>query len=256
MKIETADQLAAACRAAAEKKTLYIFGAYGCPLTEENKQRILRGYAYNRRPRRKEKIQAADADTFGFDCSGLIKGLLWGWQGTDGKNGGAVYGSNAVPDQNADTIISVCLDVTGDFAAIQVGEAVWMPGHIGIYVGDGLAVECTPKWADGVQLTACNTPKAGYPTRVWEKHGKLPYLSYEERVQLCLPVLRRGMTGDRVLPLQRLLFAMGYPIGNKKPMDGKFGPKVDAALRSFQRGKGLTETGQADKATWQALLEA
>ena len=40
MKMETAAKLADACRAAAEKKTLYVYGAYGLPLTEENKQRI------------------------------------------------------------------------------------------------------------------------------------------------------------------------------------------------------------------------
>ena len=255
MKIETAAQLADACRAAAEKKTLYVYGAYGFPLTQENKQRILRGYAYNQKPERREKIEKAGADTFGFDCSGLIKGLLWGWRGTDGRNGGAVYGSNGIKDRNADTIIAHCLDVTADFAQIRVGEAVWLPGHIGIYVGDGLAVECTPQWADGVQLTACNTQKAGYPTRVWKKHGKLPDVSYDEGVEIQLPVLQRGMTGDKVLPLQRLLFAMGYPIGSKNPMDGKFGPKVEAALRSFQQEKGLPVTAKTDKATWQALLE-
>lgn len=255
MKIETAAQLAEACRAAAQKKTLYVFGAYGFPLTEENKQRILGGYAYNQKPERKERILAASEDTFAFDCSGLVKGLMWGWQGTAEKNGGAVYGSNGVKDQNANTIITNCRNVSEDFAAIRIGEAVWMPGHIGIYVGDGLAVECSPKWADGVQLTACCEPKAGYHTRKWKKHGLLPYISYEERAELSLPVLQRGMTGDPVLPLQRLLFAMGYPIGNKNPMDGKFGPKVEAALRSFQQEKGLPISGKTDKATWQALLE-
>lgn len=255
MKMETAAKLADACRAAAEKKTLYVYGAYGLPLTEENKQRIRKGYAYNRKPERQEKIDRADADTFGFDCSGLIKGLLWGWQGTQEKNGGAVYGSNGVKDQNADTIMANCLEVRADFSDIQIGEAVWQPGHIGIYVGDGLVVESTPKWADGVQLTACNAPKAGYPTRIWEKHGKLPCLIYTQTVAVELPVLQRGMSGEQVLPLQRLLFAMGYPIGEKNPMDGKFGPLVEGALRRFQQEKGLAVTGCTDEATWRALLE-
>ena len=148
-----------------------------------------------------------------------------------------------------------CLEVRADFSDIQIGEAVWQPGHIGIYVGDGLVVESTPKWADGVQLTACNAPKAGYPTRIWEKHGKLPCLIYTQTVAVELPVLQRGMSGEQVLPLQRLLFAMGYPIGEKNPMDGKFGPLVEGALRRFQQEKGLAVTGCTDEATWRALLE-
>lgn len=61
-----------------------------------------------------------------------------------------------------------------------IGEAVWMSGHIGIYIGDGLAVECTPKWENKVQITAVGNigSKAGYNTRTWTKHGKLPYVDY------------------------------------------------------------------------------
>lgn len=47
-------------------------------------------------------INAASADTFGFDCVCLIKGVLWGWHGD--KNavyGGATYTSNGVPDIGA-----------------------------------------------------------------------------------------------------------------------------------------------------------
>jgi len=53
-----------------------------------------------------------------------------------------------------------------------------MEGHIGVYVGDGLAVECTPKWENKVQITACNCSKSGYNRRNWTKHGKLPYIDY------------------------------------------------------------------------------
>ena len=53
-----------------------------------------------------------------------------------------------------------------------------MSGHIGIYIGDGLAVECTPSWKNCVQVTACNCTKSGYDRRNWTKHGRLPYVSY------------------------------------------------------------------------------
>ena len=55
---------------------------------------------------------------------------------------------------------------------------MWTNGHIGVYIGNGLAVECTPAWKNRVQITACNCSKPGYNTRQWKKHGKLPYIDY------------------------------------------------------------------------------
>ncbi len=255
MKIETAAQLVQRCRDAAAKKTLYVYGGFGAPMTESSKNRALDAYAYNRKAARAEKISTATADTFGFDCSGLIKGLLWGWDGDVSHSfGGAAFKSNGVPDQNADTIIKGCEAVSEDFSSIEAGEAVWLPGHIGIYIGDGLAVEASPKWADGVQITACNCEKAGYHRRDWKKHGKLPYVTYEAQAVLSLPVLQRGSSGQQVQALQRLLFAMGYSIGSKNPIDGSFGPKVEKAIRTFQKARALPVTGRVDQSTWEALL--
>lgn len=160
-------------------KTLYIKGCFGAPMTDTNKKRYCKNNVYNRQPSRTRMIQAASVDTFGFDCVCLIKGILWGWKGLTDKNyGGAVYASNNVPDIGADTIITKCTEVSTDFSKLEVGELVWMKGHVGVYIGDGLAVECTPKWKNGVQITACNCAKAGYNRRNWTKHGKLPYVEY------------------------------------------------------------------------------
>lgn len=161
-------------------KTLYVMGCFGAPMTAANKKRYTQNHEYNRQPARTAMINAASADTFGFDCVCLIKGILWGWHGD--KNavyGGATYASNGVPDIGADSMIKVCKDVTTDFSKIEVGEAVWVEGHIGVYVGDGLAVECTPRWDNKVQITACNRSVSGYNRRNWTKHGKLPYVKYE-----------------------------------------------------------------------------
>ena len=61
-------------------------------------------------------------------------------------------------------------------------KVVWMKGHIGVYIGDGLAVESTYRWKDGVQLTAVhNIGKIpGFNGRKWTSHGKLPYVTYED----------------------------------------------------------------------------
>lgn len=165
-------------RVARTCRTLYVRACFGAPMTRANKN-LYEKNAYNAKPERKAKIEAADDETFGFDCSGLVKGILWGWNGDKTASfGGAQYASNGVPDINANTLINVCRDVSTDFDQIEVGEAVWQTGHIGVYVGDGLAVECTPKWDDGVQITACNRTVEGFHRRNWTKHGKLPYVEY------------------------------------------------------------------------------
>ena len=110
-------------------------------------------------------------------------GILWGWNGN--KNayyGGARYASNSVPDVSADGMIAKCKDVsTTGWDKLIPGEGLWMPGHWGMYIGDGLAVECTPIWDNGVQITAVQNigTKAGYHARNWQKHGKLPWVEYD-----------------------------------------------------------------------------
>ena len=182
-KITTAAQLAERCLHVAENyKTLYVMGCIGAPMTADNKARYTKNHTYNQQAARTAMIRAASADTFGFDCVCLIKALLWGWTGDKNKTyGGAVYASNGVPDIGADMMITKCTGVsTSGWANMQVGEALWCSGHIGIYIGNGLAVECTPSWKNCVQVTAVKNigTKAGYNARTWTKHGKLPYVSY------------------------------------------------------------------------------
>ena len=160
-------------------KTLYVMGCFGAPMTAANKKRYIDHHPYNKQPARVKLINAASADTFGFDCVCLIKGVLWGWSGDKSKvYGGAKYAINGVPDVDANTMINLCSEVSTDFSKIEVGEAVWTNGHIGVYIGNGLAIECTPAWKNRVQITACNCSKPGYNTRKWKKHGKLPYIDY------------------------------------------------------------------------------
>jgi hypothetical protein len=161
-------------------KTLYVMGCFGAPMNETNKTRYCNNHSYNKKSVRTAMIQAASPDTFGFDCVNLIKGILWGWNGDKTKKyGGATYNTNGVPDTNADGMIKLCKEVSTDFSKIEIGEAVWLKGHIGVYIGDGLAVECTPSWKNCVQITSCNCDINGYKRRDWTKHGKLPYITYE-----------------------------------------------------------------------------
>lgn len=173
---------------ATKYKTLYVLGCFGAPLNANNKKRYSTNYAYNKQAARAKMINAASSDTFGFDCVCLIKGILWGWNGDQFKAyGGASYATNGVPDIGADAMIKKCEELSTDFSKIEVGEAVWMSGHIGVYIGNGLAVECSPKWKNCVQITACNRDVAGYNRRNWTKHGKLPYIEYVKVSETSVP---------------------------------------------------------------------
>jgi cell wall-associated NlpC family hydrolase len=101
------------------------------------------------------------------DCVGLIKGYFW----SDDANGKPVYGSNGFPDINADTLLSRCTE-RGDVATIPEtpGVCVFMPGHVGVYIGGGWVVE-----ARGHAYGVVRTRLAVRPWRQW---GKIPFLQY------------------------------------------------------------------------------
>ena len=168
-------------------------------------------------------ILNASADTFGFDCVCLIKGVLWGWNGNaKASRGGAKYKANKVPDVNANAMIELCEDVTTDFSNIQVGEAVWCKGHIGVYIGDGLAVESTPAWKNKVQITAVKNigAKAGYNARQWTKHGKLPWIEYDVVEKSKKPATKK-----------KKVKATGRPKAKDAKLAGTYKTSADLHLR-------------------------
>lgn len=65
-------------------------------------------------------------------------------------------------------------------------------------------------------------------------------------------VLRRG-DGDasEIRYLQELLIYRGFPPG---PVDGDFGPRTEAAVKTFQANRGLDDDGLVGQLTWEALL--
>lgn len=166
-------------------KTLYVMGCFGAPLTGANVSRYCTNHSYNKQAARTAMIKAAanqNPPVYGFDCVCLIKGVLWGWSGDASKTyGGAGYAINGVPDIGADTMITKCSGLSTDFSKIVPGEAVWLSGHIGVYIGGGKVVECTPAFKNCVQVTACLNIGAisGMSGRKWTKHGKLPYITYD-----------------------------------------------------------------------------
>ena len=212
-----------------------------------------------------------------WDCSGLLKGILWGYP-ENGK-----YASNGVLDQNADTIISNCLNVSNDFSNIEVGEIVWIEGHMGIYIGNGYVIEATPKWNNGVQITTYKNISNGQKERKWLKHGKSPYIKYPQvdsienwivRLQSeCnnqgfsnqnvdgitgtvtlkgCPLLLNKSQGNITALVQERLNSLGYDCGD---IDGINGNNTQKAIKSFQQDNGLQVDGIVGKNTWKCLLK-
>jgi hypothetical protein len=243
-------------------KTVYAKGVIGSPISEsllKSKKKQYPEWYTDSKVQSLRKHMGA----FGFDCVCLIKSVLWGWNGDSSATyGGADYKSNGVPDITADTMIYKCSEISSDFSDIEVGEVVWMKGHIGVYIGNGLAVECTPKWTNNVQITACNCTKQGYNTRKWTKHGKLPYVDYpvktntakpEKEISVKLKQLEKGSKGNQVKTMQRLLIGKGISCG-KSGADGSFGNDTARAVKEFQKSVGITVDGSCGVNTWTKLL--
>ena len=212
--MKSTDFIKKAKEIATNYKTLYIYGCFGAPMNTRNKQRYSNNYSYNKQPARTKKIMAASSDTFGFDCVCLIKGILWGWNGNvNATYGGAYYASNGVPDTDAGGMMNYCTNVTTNFKNIVPGELVYMPGHIGIYIGDGLAVECTPIWKDGVQITVVGNigKKSGYNTRTWTKHGKCKFIDYvnPEPKPAITPTVLRDASKDQLITNMEMNVRLG-----------------------------------------------
>lgn len=173
---------------AASLRTCYMLGPWGWPTTEKMIARATT-QGSNAKTNRQwiPQANAIKNKGFIFDCVGLIKGILWGWNGDLSKSyGGAGYAVNGVPDLDAKGMINACKDASTKWDKVDPGEVVWMDGHIGIYVGGGVVVESTPKWDGGVQKSALLNIASGRSlgwekARTWTKHGRLPWVDYTEK---------------------------------------------------------------------------
>ena len=145
----------------------YVWGTYGQVLTPELFQYKLTQYP--------ESVgQYADfirANWLGkrtADCVGLIKG--YGWLNSETME--IEYGSNGMPDIGANQMYhnarhSGTIDTIPD----TPGLAVWKPGHIGVYIGNGEVIE-----AMGTKYGVVKTQLQG---RGWTHWLEIPYIAYE-----------------------------------------------------------------------------
>ena len=182
------------CKIFLEYPTYYAWGAFGAPANKKNKNR--------------SKVpETVGPKNFLFDCSGFAyKALPWGWNANYNKvYGGAVY--KKIPELETSDILSLCSDVSSDFTNIEPGEILYMKGHVGIYIGEGRCIECTSKWKNGVMITGVSN--TDYPIkkdlnyRKWLKHGKLPFIIYNEESNASEPEYTYAGLGEGLIRIAR-----------------------------------------------------
>lgn len=113
--------------------------------------------------------------------------------------------------------------------------------HIGFYIGGGMMIHCSgtvKKEKLSAKVTHWAIPKG--------LDGTMPTPTTDK------PTLRRGSSGEYVTLLQTKLIQLGYDVG-ATGADGKFGDKTTAAVKAFQRDRGLTVDGVVGRNTWAAL---
>ena len=116
----------------------------------------------------------------------------------------------------------------------------------------GDAVKRRTLQVNGKYIRGYGVPK--YDAEEVEETSKAETTKVETTVNVTLPVLKKGSKGEQVKALQRMLYAMGYNLGSSNPIDGDFGSKTDAAVRAYQKSKGLTVDGIVGAKTWGSLL--
>lgn len=267
--------------------TCYVRGAFGAVANSANKKR----YKNALNVTRFKKIDATPSNGFFDDCAGVPKGILWGWDGDTSKiYGGAVYKSNGIPDFNDETVLPLLRDVSTDFSNILPGECVWIKGHIGTYVGDGVVIESTASWDCCVQKTGLgNVGKSvNGKSRKWTKHGKYPGVEYEDQpapstytldqfrtdVRTILEVTTNQQAYEKtvkistvvnkhhalITPLERYMRSIGYYSGVVEADEGKtpdFGGGMKKAIMSYQQANfSFKPDGVLDAKgqTWKKLL--
>lgn len=144
----------------------YVWGTYGNVLTGD-----LLAYKLQQYPdgvgQYEDFIRSNWLNGRTTDCVGLIKGYGW----LDPSDLKIKYGTNGMPDIGANTMYQNAT-VKGTISTMPdtPGLAVWMDGHIGVYIGGGEVVE-----ASGTRKGVIKTQLAG---RGWTHWLKVPYINY------------------------------------------------------------------------------
>ena len=142
----------------------YWYGTFGNTSTQKL-------YETKKKQYPKQYQWSCPADQLGkrvHDCVGLIKGYLW----SDTPTSSPKY--NAEQDVSANGMLQRCKE-KGTISTMPElpGVLVFLPGHVGVYIGGGYVIE-----AKGHAYGVVKTKLAG---RGWKSWGKCPWISYAQQ---------------------------------------------------------------------------
>ena len=186
------------------------------------------------------------------DCSGLFS---WAFK----QLGGYMYhGSNTMYDKYCTNKGTFKNGKRTDGQELKPGSAVFTgdnsnKGHVGLYIGNGYVIEA--------QGTKAGVVRSSVTLNKWTYWGELKDVNYgdspapsptPEPTPTTKPTLRRGDKGAYVTLAQTELINKGYSCGSFGA-DGEFGKATEAAVKAFQKDRGLVVDGVIGKNTWAAL---
>lgn len=153
----------------------YVWGTYGHVLTRSYYEAKLEQYPEGV-GNYADFIKANWMGKRTADCVGLIKGYCW----FDPEAQSIGYAVNGMPDIATEQMIEWC-DEKGSMDTMPEipGLLLWKDGHVGVYIGDGYAIE-----AMGTRYGVVKTKVAG---RGWVKWGKIPCIEYIEETEEPAP---------------------------------------------------------------------
>lgn len=174
-----------------------------------------------------------------YDCRGFTRWLL-------GQVGIVLKGAGATSQWNDNSnwvVKGEIKDMPKDKVCCVFMKNGSKMSHTGMYVGNGKIVHCSGE----VKEDTTNNKK-------WTHYGVPAGLDGDVPVPTH-KTIKRGSVGEDVVICQKDLIQLNYNLG-PSGADGKFGPKTEAAVKDFQKSKGLKADGIVGSATWAALEEA
>ena len=222
----------------------YIWGTAGEQWTEAKQKKLEKTTDADRAQGRKYGSKWIGHKV--ADCSGLFS---WAFR----QLGGYMYhGSGTMYRKYCVSKGELQKGKRTDCATLKPGTAVFVwngrkYSHVGLYVGDGTVIEAMST-LNGVTTTKVTATK-------WTHWGELAGVDYTNTGNEQLKeqmMLRKGSKGEAVRKMQTVLLQLGYDLG-PCGVDGDFGKCTEAAVRSFQRDRGLVVDGICGPKTWGEL---